>query len=290
MAARCVAPRRLHSDRTRFPRVGRALDRLSNRKHQPHRIGVELAVVQRNGLPSHERTHVFRKLRRPWRRCAVDEDRKYLDAAPQRGPKLDPDEIVLVVQSALAVLVLRIGPIAPDECNQDFATFKVTLKQIDEVLAGLDTLKIDEDTLLAELTTQALVQRASVLGALASPVADENLSRHLLLPLLADSLDQSHRLDILGRLRDASASSSAHNPHHTCMLFPRQIKRWHGSAQGLSSTALRIRRRLRLRGPVHGGFNRPRQNPSEARGLGCGGMECQGLLLALSRWHGAAGS
>lgn len=35
-------------------------------------------------------------------------------------------------------------------------------------------------------------------------------------------------------------------------------------------------------------FSRPQQGPVEADGLGRGGVKCQGLVQALSRWLGSA--
>jgi hypothetical protein len=124
-----------------------------------------------------ERGEVGRQLVRTRHPGVVDENRDYPNASFECSLDLQPDEVLWIVQAALAVLVLDRQPLWSDKREQDVAGGGCRSDPLDEIIARRDVVYVFEDPIGAEPFNHQLIQQLGRPGRFLPPIADEDPAR-----------------------------------------------------------------------------------------------------------------
>jgi len=137
-------------------------------------VRVPASMAQLDAVAKRQVLQVVRQLVGARHGSLLHEHRNDRDVALQRACRLEPDEIVGVVQAALAFLVGRGQPGLADNREQHAAGSDLLLYDAAEVAARLDARHVHEDRVLAEALAQVLEQAAGMALGVVPPIADEN--------------------------------------------------------------------------------------------------------------------
>ena len=108
----------------------------------------------------------------------ADQDRNHPLVLLQGGFDLDPHVILGMVDATAAAVVACVDPVRADHREQDRALGHPILDYFDKVLARLDAVDVEEQTVGIESLVQRVKQSSRTAGIVASPIADENLPWH----------------------------------------------------------------------------------------------------------------
>ena len=135
-------------------------------------------------MPAGELLEALRQILGAGHSRAVDEDGNDADAPSERGLDLDAHEVARVVQATAIVRVGAREPMPADDGDKRVAPADALGKDIDEIEAGRDIVDVEEDALVSEPFSQAIVDSSREAAGVLAPVTDEDAAQHVdVLPL-----------------------------------------------------------------------------------------------------------
>ena len=152
--------------------AGACVATLQGRDERPE-IRVEAPVHDLVGVQPGERCERWRKLIGTRHRGAVHQHRDRSDLRCQGGLDLDPDEVRGVRQAGTSVGPGRSHPARADHDQDRVGVGDRPPDRLDEILARLDRLDVDEDGVLPEPGDEPIGDPAGVSGGVVAPIADE---------------------------------------------------------------------------------------------------------------------
>jgi hypothetical protein len=140
-------------------------------------IEVPPMLAQLDRLAPRKWPEVFGKIGHLGHGRGFDEYRKDEHLTPQGGLDLQTDEILRIIETALAAFVAGLNPVAPNHQNKDVARIDRPRERLDEIIARLEPIDIAENPVRSEMIAKPVEQATRVTGSILAPITDK-YSRH----------------------------------------------------------------------------------------------------------------
>ena len=163
-----------------------------DRPQQFLNVEVPAVLAELDGLSAREGTERLRQLLFFDHRRALDEHGDEKDLPPQRGLELEADEVLRVVEAALALGAAGVDPVAADDEDEHFARIHRARERFNEVIPWLELVDVAEDAVRAKVLAQPVEEAAGVAGRIFAPVAHED-PRHRAPPIACAALGPQQR-------------------------------------------------------------------------------------------------
>ncbi len=107
---------------------------------------------------------------------ALDPHGDYRDIATQGGSNLQPNEVIIVFQAALAGFVLDVEPIATHNAEQHVTLGERFFDDLAKIAARRDAVHVHEDAVLTELSDEVVGEPSGRFVGIVAAITDENLA------------------------------------------------------------------------------------------------------------------
>ena len=167
----------LRRHRRRRARFGLRVDDAAKGGHEPREARAPVGVDHRERVAAGQRRELGRQLVLAGHRRTAHEHRDHDRLAGQGEADLEPDEVLRVVQAALAVELLGAEPAAADDDEHGIGRAHRRVQALHEVDSRLERVDVHEHLMGAELLDQPVVEPARVCRRILAAIADEDLGR-----------------------------------------------------------------------------------------------------------------